>query len=160
MKGKDIRLRSALWSLIPCCRYEGVIFSNMSTTTQVQETVDAKYLFPLAGPSVLLSTVSAVSNGRATTRLSTKGRRGSATSSLTVQRTTWPSTRLRGIRIGLRYGNLHSTPGRSSTAQQHHSSVPTRPAFPDANNQTIAQIMSSYWISFAVTGDPEPDEDV
>src|SRR5258708_1800963 len=32
-------------------RYEGVIFSNMSATTQVQETVDAKDMFPLAGPA-------------------------------------------------------------------------------------------------------------
>jgi hypothetical protein len=28
--------------------------------------------------------------------------------------------------------------------------------FPQANNLTIAEIMSSYWISFAVTGDPNP----
>jgi len=28
--------------------------------------------------------------------------------------------------------------------------------FPNANNQTIATIMSSYWVSFAVTGDPNP----
>jgi carboxylesterase type B len=26
--------------------------------------------------------------------------------------------------------------------------------FPQANNQTIAKIMSDYWISFALTGDP------
>lgn len=31
--------------------YEGVIFSNMSQTTQVEETTDAKYLFPFAGPA-------------------------------------------------------------------------------------------------------------
>ncbi len=28
--------------------------------------------------------------------------------------------------------------------------------FPDANNHTLAEIMASYWISFAVTGDPNP----
>jgi hypothetical protein len=28
--------------------------------------------------------------------------------------------------------------------------------YPAAPNQTIAEIMSSYWISFAVTGDPNP----
>ena len=28
--------------------------------------------------------------------------------------------------------------------------------FPTANNQTLAEIMTSYWISFAVTGDPNP----
>lgn len=28
--------------------------------------------------------------------------------------------------------------------------------FPTANNHTLAEIMSSYWISFAVTGDPNP----
>ena len=28
--------------------------------------------------------------------------------------------------------------------------------WPDANNHTLAEIMSSYWISFAVTGDPNP----
>lgn len=31
--------------------YEGDIFSNMSQTTQVEETTDAHYLFPYAGPS-------------------------------------------------------------------------------------------------------------
>lgn len=31
--------------------YEGVIFSNMSQTTQVAETTDAEYLFPFAGPA-------------------------------------------------------------------------------------------------------------
>lgn len=28
--------------------------------------------------------------------------------------------------------------------------------FPTANNQTLAEIMTSYWVSFAVTGDPNP----
>ena len=28
--------------------------------------------------------------------------------------------------------------------------------WPSANNNTLAQIMSSYWISFAATGDPNP----
>ena len=28
--------------------------------------------------------------------------------------------------------------------------------WPEANNQTLAAIMTSYWISFAVTGDPNP----
>jgi hypothetical protein len=28
--------------------------------------------------------------------------------------------------------------------------------FPGANNQTLSEIMTSYWISFAVTGDPNP----
>lgn len=32
-------------------RYEGVIFSNMSQTTQIEETMDAKSLFPYAGPT-------------------------------------------------------------------------------------------------------------
>lgn len=28
--------------------------------------------------------------------------------------------------------------------------------FPEANNETLAEIMTSYWVSFAVTGDPNP----
>ena len=28
--------------------------------------------------------------------------------------------------------------------------------WPEANNKTLAAIMTSYWISFAVTGDPNP----
>ena len=31
--------------------YEGVAFTNTSITTQSQETVDARYLFPFAGPA-------------------------------------------------------------------------------------------------------------
>ena len=31
--------------------YEGVIFSNMTQTTQSAETLDAHYLFPFAGPA-------------------------------------------------------------------------------------------------------------
>ena len=39
----------------------------------------------------------------------------------------------------------------------HPFSPPTRPAGrPAANNDTLAEVMSSYWISFAITGDPNP----
>lgn len=31
--------------------YEGVLFSNISQTSQIDETTDARYLFPSAGPS-------------------------------------------------------------------------------------------------------------
>lgn len=44
--------------------------------------------------------------------------------------------------------------------QLHGSTTPflasNETGFPGANNHTLAEIMSSYWISFAVTGDPNP----
>lgn len=44
--------------------------------------------------------------------------------------------------------------------QLHGSTAPflasNETGFPGANNHTLAEIMSSYWISFAVTGDPNP----
>lgn len=48
----------------------------------------------------------------------------------------------------------------SAGSELHGATSPflTSPSanFTEANNQTIAEIMSSYWISFTVTGDPNP----
>lgn len=48
----------------------------------------------------------------------------------------------------------------SAGSQVHGATAPFLTSastnFTAANNQTIADIMSAYWISFAVTGDPNP----
>lgn len=48
----------------------------------------------------------------------------------------------------------------SAGSELHGATSPflasTSPGFPAANNATIADILSSYWISFTVTGDPNP----
>jgi len=45
-------------------------------------------------------------------------------------------------------------------SQLHAADVPflwsTTTSYPDANNQTIAEILTSYFVSFAVTHDPNP----
>lgn len=45
-------------------------------------------------------------------------------------------------------------------SQVHGATVPfladAEIGFPNANNATLATIMSSYWISFALTADPNP----
>lgn len=127
----------------------------MSATTQVQETVDAKYLFPFAGPAFF-------------SRLYQLYPRPSYNSTF-FQRQTWFGdfiincpTYYMGFNAVERNSNRSAvwkllfyagTELHGSTAAFLASSETD---FPQANNQTLAEIMTSYWVSFAVTGDPNP----
>lgn len=159
--------------------YEGVIFTNSSLTTQAAETVDAKFLFPYAGPSFFsrLYQLYPASNFNSTF----------------FQRQTWfgdfiinckpfPSSRnkLNTIIYACKADTVPGPTYYMATAISDHGSnssavfkmifsagnqlhgatgaflYSANIGFPSAPNSTIADIMSSYWISFVVTGDPNP----
>ena len=137
------------------CSYEGVKFSNISITTQVQETVDAKYLFPFAGPAFF-------------SRLYQLYPRRSYNSTF-FQRQTWFGDFI--INCPTYYMGFNAVERNSNRSavwklifyagSELHGATADFLAsdeigYPDANNQTLAEIMTSYWVSFAVTGDPNP----
>ena len=135
--------------------YEGVIFSNMSQTTQVQETTDAEYLFPFAGPAFF-------------SRLYQLYPR-SAYNSTFYQRQTWFGDFIINCpTYYMAFNAVERNTDRSAIwkltfaagSEEHGATTvflaSATTGFPDANNHTLAEIMSSYWISFAVTGDPNP----
>ncbi|ROW07763.1 hypothetical protein VMCG_03431 [Cytospora schulzeri] len=135
--------------------YEGVIFTNASQTSQVEETLDAHYIFPSAGPAFF-------------SRLYQLYPR-SAYNSTFFQRQSWygdfiiscPTYQIATsavdhisnssavFKLVFHAGSqLHD-----ATAAFLNSNVT---GWPSANNQTIAAIITSYWISFATTTDPNP----
>ena len=135
--------------------YEGVIFSNMSVTTQVQETVDANYLFPFAGPAFF-------------SRLYQLYPRQVYNSTF-FQRQTWFGDFIIDCPTYYMASNaVDRNSNRSAVwklvfyagSELHGATTDFLASkgigFPNANNHTLAEIMSSYWISFAVSGDPNP----
>lgn len=135
--------------------YEGVIFSNMSATTQVEETVDAEYLFPFAGPAFF-------------SRLYELYPRRNFNSTF-FQRQKWFGDFI--ICCPTYYMGFNAVERNSNRSavwklifyagsELHGATAPflvsNETNWPAANNHTLAEIMSSYWISFAVTQDPNP----
>ena len=136
-------------------RYEGYIFSNMSTKTQVEETVDAEHLFALAGPAFF-------------SRLYQLYPRPSYNSTF-FQRQTWFGDFIINCpTYYMAFNAVERNSNRSAVwklifdagSELHGATTPFLAAnttnYPGANNQTLAHIMTSYWVSFAVTGDPNP----
>lgn len=138
--------------------YEGYGFSNQSVNTLEEETMDAMNVFPSAGPSFF-------------SRLYQLYPR-SAYNSTFFQRQTWfgdfiincPTYYMATAFTDQAYNasavfklifaagtEIHGSTGPFLTSKQIN--------FPDANNATLADIMSSYWISFAATHDPNPLRD-
>lgn len=135
--------------------YEGDIFSNKSQTTQVEETTDAEDLFPFAGPAFF-------------SRLYQLYPR-SAYNSTFFQRQTWFGDFIISCpTYYMAFNAVDRNTNRSAVfkltfaagSELHGATSPflasNETGFPGANNHTLAEIMSSYWISFAVTGDPNP----
>lgn len=127
----------------------------MSQTTQDEETVDAEYLFPFAGPAFL-------------SRLYQLYPR-SAYNSTFFQRQTWFGDFIISCpTYYMAFNAVERNTNRSAVwkltfaagTELHGSTAAFLTSnttdFPEANNQTLAEIMTSYWISFAVAGDPNP----
>ncbi|OJD30820.1 alpha beta-hydrolase [Diplodia corticola] len=137
--------------------YEGYIFSLPSAT--LDETImDAMYEFPSAGPSFF-------------SRLNQLYPQ-SAYNSTFFQRQTWFGDVM--INCPTYYVATAFTDRAFNTSavfklifaagsQLHAATTPFLTSksinFPDANNATLADIMSAYWISFATTHDPNPLRD-
>ncbi|KIW96658.1 uncharacterized protein Z519_02049 [Cladophialophora bantiana CBS 173.52] len=135
--------------------YEGYIFSNMTQTSQVDETVDAEALFPSAGPSFF-------------SRLYSLYPRSSFNSTF-YQRQTWFGDFI--INCPTYYmasSMVDSLSNRSAVfkltfaagTELHGATNPFISSnvtnYPSANNLTLAHIMTSYWVSFTVFHDPNP----
>ncbi|QIW96956.1 hypothetical protein AMS68_002474 [Peltaster fructicola] len=135
--------------------YEGFIFSNMSQTTQIEETMDAEDLFAYAGPSFF-------------SRLYQLYPR-SAYNSTFFQRQTWfgdfiincPTYFMASRAVD---HNSNSSAVYKLTFDAGSELHGATAAFifsndinwPGANNNTLAKIMTSYFVSFAVSYDPNP----
>ncbi|KAK5174314.1 uncharacterized protein LTR77_001394 [Saxophila tyrrhenica] len=133
--------------------YEGVIFSDPTSTTQAEETTDAQHMFPFAGPAFF-------------SRLYQLYPKSSFNSTF-FQRQTWFGdylincpTYVMGFNAIERNSNrsaiwkmVFSAGTQLHGATQNFLNSATTD-FPTANNQTLVEIMTSYWISFAVTHDP------
>ncbi|KAF3766456.1 alpha/beta-hydrolase [Cryphonectria parasitica EP155] len=135
--------------------YEGYIFSNASQTNQVEETTDAEYLFPGAGPAFF-------------SRLYELYPRSDYNSTL-FQRASWygdfiivcPTYQMATSAVDENYNSSAVFKLVFDAGSQVHGSTAPFLAneyinWPTANNQTLAAIMTSYWISFASTLDPNP----
>lgn len=155
--------------------YEGDIFSNKSMTTQVQETTDAEDLFPFAGPAFFSRLYQLYPRSSYN---STFFQRQTWFGDFIIDCPTYymafnaverNSNRSAVWKLVFYAGSeLHGATGSFLAANET--------GFPAANNHTLAEIMyvlhyyqnkwtsltrtktfrSSYWISFAVTGDPNP----
>ena len=135
--------------------YEGYIFSNKSQTTQVAETADAMDLFPYAGPSFFsrLYQLYPISSYNSTF----------------FQRQTWfgdfiincPTYQMATAMSDQSYNSSAVFKMVFAAGSELHGATSdflasNTTGWPKANNHTIAEIISSYWISFAVTQDPNP----
>ncbi|EMC93600.1 hypothetical protein BAUCODRAFT_142062 [Baudoinia panamericana UAMH 10762] len=135
--------------------YEGYAFSNISQTTQVAETADAQLLFPFAGPAFFSRLYQLYP---ASTYNSTLFQRQAWFGDFIINCPTYymatnavdrNSNSSAVFKLIFAAGNeLHA-----ATSAFLLSNVI---GFPAANNQTLATIMASYWISFTVTHDPNP----
>ncbi|KAK1811512.1 hypothetical protein LTR12_014110 [Friedmanniomyces endolithicus] len=135
--------------------YEGYIFSNMTQTNQVEETTDARALFPFAGPAFFSRLYQLYP--------------ASDYNSTFYQRQTWFGDYIINCPTYIMATNAVDRNTNSSAVfkltfaagSELHGATSTFLAsnvtgFPSANNATLAQIMASYWISFATTYDPNP----
>ena len=135
--------------------YEGYIFSNMSQTTQVAETLDAEHLFPSAGPSFF-------------SRLYELYPRSQYNSTF-YQRQTWYGDFIINCPTYVMATSAvdHNTNSSAvfkltfAAGSELHGATAAFLAsnvtgWPGANNHTLAEIMSSYWISFTTNHDPNP----
>ncbi|KAK4560706.1 hypothetical protein LTR86_005284 [Recurvomyces mirabilis] len=135
--------------------YEGYIFSNQSLMTQMAETTDAGYLFPFAGPAFFsrLYQLYPMSDFNSTF----------------YQRQTWfgdfiidcPTYQMATNAVDRNTNSSAVFKLTFAAGSELHGSTSAFLAsattgFPQANNHTLAEIMTSYWISFAVTHDPNP----
>ncbi|EKG12270.1 Carboxylesterase type B [Macrophomina phaseolina MS6] len=144
--------------LLDRAAYEGYGFSNQSVTTLTEETMDAKDIFPSAGQAFFSRLYQLYPQG--------------AYNSTFFQRQTWFGDFI--INCPTKYmADAFTDHGHNTSAvfklifaageQTHGSTTPFLTSktigFPGANNATLADIMSAYWISFAVTHDPNPLRD-
>ena len=137
--------------------YEGDIFSNMTQTTQMEETTDAMDLFPGAGPSFFSRLYGLYPQ--------------SAYNSTFFQRQTWYGDFIINCPTYEMATAMTDAADNANTSavfkltfaagSELHGATTVflasnQTGWPVANNHTLAQIMSGYWISFAVTLDPNP----
>ncbi|KAH8804575.1 Alpha/Beta hydrolase protein [Xylogone sp. PMI_703] len=135
--------------------YEGFIFSNPNTTTQVAETLDARSLFPYAKPSFYA-------------RLYNLYPRSDFNSTF-WQRQTWfgdvvvncPTYYAAKAFTDLAQNSSAVFKLVFSAGNQLHGATspfifPSGRNWEGVNNQTIANIMTNYFISFVVAHDPNP----
>lgn len=137
------------------CRYEGYIFSNPLQKTQVQETTDAKNLFPLAGPAFF-------------SRLYDLYPRTKYNSTFFQRQMWFGDFMINCPTYYMAFNAVESNSNNSAIfkltfaagAETHASTWPFLASstidWSLSNNKTLAEIMTSYWISFALTGDPNP----
>ncbi|EXJ55528.1 hypothetical protein A1O7_08456 [Cladophialophora yegresii CBS 114405] len=139
--------------------YEGVTFSNMTQTSQVDETTDARSLFPFAGPSFF-------------SRLYSLYPRASFNSTF-FQRVTWFGDFIINCPTYYMASSMVDALSNSSAvfkltfaagSELHGATNPFISSnvtnYPSANNLSLAHIMTSYWVSFTVFHDPNPLRDV
>lgn len=134
--------------------YEGAIFSNKSQTTQIEEVMGAERLFPYAGPAFL-------------SRLFQLYPRSDYNSTF-FQRQSWFGDFIINCpTYEMAYNAVDSNRNSSAVfklifaagTEEHGATVPFLAApvgWPNANNHTLAVIMTDYWLSFAITHDPNP----
>lgn len=138
--------------------YEGVVFSNASETTQAEQVMDAMNLFPYAGPAFF-------------SRLYQLYPRSDYNSTF-FQRQTWfgdfiincPTYQMASRAVDVNSNASAVFKLTFDAGSQLHGA--TGPFLQNAdidwsgaNNRTLAEIMTAYWISFAVTHDPNPLRD-
>jgi hypothetical protein len=124
-------------------------------TSQTYETSDAQNLFPYAGPSFFSRLYELYP--------------ASAFNSTFFQRSTFfgdfiincPTYQMATAMTDHGYNSSAVFKLRFAAGSQLHAATlpflaSSATGFPGANNATIAEIMSSYWISFTVTHDPNP----
>ncbi|KAK1079511.1 hypothetical protein LTR33_006324 [Friedmanniomyces endolithicus] len=127
----------------------------MTQTNQVEETTDARALFPFAGPAFFSRLYQLYP--------------ASDYNSTFYQRQTWFGDYIINCPTYIMATNAVDRNTNSSAVfkltfaagSELHGATSTFLAsnitgFPSANNATLAQIMASYWISFATTYDPNP----
>ncbi|KAK3063025.1 hypothetical protein LTS18_002892, partial [Coniosporium uncinatum] len=133
--------------------YEGVVFSNVTARTQVETTMDAKNLFPAAGPAFFIRLYQLYPRssynstffqrqqwyGDFIINCPTYFMASSAVDNLYNASSVWKLIFSQGTRL------------HAATAPYLASNVT---GWPTSGNLALSQILSSYWISFAVTTDP------
>ncbi|KAJ4412855.1 hypothetical protein N0V82_008706 [Gnomoniopsis sp. IMI 355080] len=135
--------------------YEGYVFSNASETNQVEETIDARNLFPSAGPGFF-------------SRLYDLYPRSDYNSTL-FQRQSWygdfiincPTYQMATSAVDDSYNSSAVFKLIFDAGSQTHGATAAfltseYTNWPTANNKTLAAQLTSYWISFAATMDPNP----
>lgn len=135
--------------------YEGYGFSNMSQTSQAAQLMDAEKLFPYAGPAFF-------------TRLYQLYPRSNYNSTF-FQRQTWFGDFIINCPTYQMATRAVDTNGNRSAVfkltfaagtQRHGATIPflanSDIDWAGASNRTLAEIMTSYWLSFVQTHDPNP----